>query len=373
MRIIGLAPRGVFSGFETSFFRALLSQGATMDSVAIEAPFFKLLCTALAVYPVKRVWGLRRDRFYYLSPTGFRLKSRAAAAALRREEDKHDLIYQVGSLWNPLLERPSPLPLILQVDYTTVLANRRNAEWKVENPRQLDFWLTEERRLYRNAAVILTTTENARRSIVEDYQVDPQHVVTVGAGVSPPYDRFDDEEQRTPDYAGKRILFVGKGFKGKGLDTLLDAFTLLRKTVSEARLTVVGPTQHITGENVDYLGRIADRNAVRELYFQHSVFAMPSLFEPLGQVFLEAMSCRLPCIGTTLDAMPEMILDGKTGYTIEPSDVETLAERLRQLVLDPQLARQMGEAGFARLRERFTWDTVGAAIMRQCQNLLKRD
>lgn len=365
MRVIGLAPRGVFSGFETSFFGALLAKGATVDAVAIDPPLFNVLCTLGSFHPVKREWGLRRDRLYHLSRQGFVLKSRIAVRAVRKMQAGHDLIYQVGSLWNPALDFKPSIPLVLQVDYTTVLANRRDAEWKVTDPKSLAFWLEHERRLYDAAAIVLTTTENARRSLIEDYGVAPDHVATVGAGVGAPYDR--PEPERMPDYAGRRILFVGKGFKGKGLDTLLDAFQIVRQTLPDARLTVVGPTRRITGEHVDYLGRIADRNAVRELYYRHAVFAMPSLFEPLGQVFLEAMSCRLPCIGTTLDAMPEMIEDGRTGYTITPGDVPELAGRLLQVLQSPDRAREMGAAGYERWNERFTWPVVGDKIMRHCE------
>ncbi len=378
MRIIGLSPKGVFSGFETSFFGALRAQGAELEAVSIESPAFKVLCTVAAVHPVKRTWGLRRDRLYFLSPEGFRIKSGMAAAAVGRLQGRHDLIYQVGSLWNPIPRQGTSLPLVLQVDYTTVLANRRGAEWKVGNKRWLDFWLAAERRLYEEAAIVLTTTENARRSILDDYGIAPDHVVTVGAGVSPPYDGPENggpensgpEGCRFPDYDGRRILFVGKGFKGKGLDTLLAAFQRVREKIPGARLTVVGPTQPVSGDHVDYLGRIADRNAVRELYYRHAVFAMPSLFEPLGQVFLEAMACKLPCIGTTLDAMPEMILDGRTGYTIEPGNAEMLAGHLVRLLENPDLARQMGTAGYELLGERFTWRTVGDAIMRECRKTL---
>lgn len=368
MRIIGLSPKGVFSGFETSFFSALLARGATLDAVAVEAPWYKLLCTLRSFYPVKRVWGLRRDRLYYLSEPAFLAKSKRAAAAVVARQESNDLLYQVGSLWNPALETSLTIPFVLQVDYTTRLANRRQAEWKVEEPKLLDFWIAMEKRLYADATVVLTTTENARRSIVEDYGVDPKHVVTVGAGVSPPYDRLEDD--RFPDYESRKILFVGKGVKGKGLDTLLAAFERVVREIPEARLTVVGPTQAISGKNVDYLGRIADRHAVRELYYRHAVFAMPSLFEPLGQVFLEAMSCKLPCIGTTLDAMPEMILDGTSGYTIRPGDVSCLADRLIDLLRHPERCRTMGAAGYARLKQHFTWEVVGNIIFEQCRSCL---
>jgi glycosyltransferase involved in cell wall biosynthesis len=231
------------------------------------------------------------------------------------------------------------------------------------------FWIEEERRLYQDAAIILTTTENARSSLIDDYGVREDHVVTVGAGVSAPFDRF--EQDRLPAYESKRMLFVGKGFHGKGLDTVLEAFARVRAHIPQARLTVVGPTsfpgQH---EGVDYLGRIADRNRVRDLYYGHALFVMPSRFEPLGQVFLEAMSCQLACIGTTLDAMPEMIENGRSGYLVQAGDVDALANHMREILGNPDRARQLGQTAFRKLTSHYTWPLVGARIVAQIERAL---
>jgi glycosyltransferase involved in cell wall biosynthesis len=80
-------------------------------------------------------------------------------------------------------------------------------------------------------------------------------------------------------------------------------------------------------------------------------------------VFLEAMSCGLPCIGSTVDAMPELIEDGTTGYVVAPGDAEALAERMTRVISDPALAKRLGSAGAERLRARFTWPDVGRRIL----------
>jgi glycosyltransferase involved in cell wall biosynthesis len=254
------------------------------------------------------------------------------------------------------------LPLILHVDYTSLLSKRRGSGWKRAAGREQDFWVTEERKLYRAATIVLTTTENARSSLIDDYGISPNHVVTVGAGVSAPYDRL--EPARHPAYDSKRALFVGKGFLGKGLDTLLDAFRKVRTRIPDARLTIVGPrTLPGSYEGVDLLGRISDRDQVRDLYYGHALFVMPSRFEPLGQVFLEAMSCQLPCIGTSLDAMPEMIDHGHTGYLIEAGDADALAQHISEILGSPTRARQLGQAAFRKLEADHTWPVVGKRIV----------
>ena len=89
---------------------------------------------------------------------------------------------------------------------------------------------------------------------------------------------------------------------------------------------------------------------------------MPSRFEPLGQVFLEAMSAQLPCIGTTLDAMPEMISHGETGFLIEPGDAQALERYIVELLGNPQRAEAFGRAGFQKLADNHQWHIVGQRI-----------
>ncbi len=360
MKLLGLSPGKIFSGFEESFFNALRNIGDEITHIEVEIPWFKLLCTFSSFYPNKKKWGTRRDLHYHTSIIAFNQKSAFAQRKVEQLQEHADAIYQVGSLWNPVSDKVT-IPLFLQVDYTSILSKRRNSEWKRKPGRPEQFWIEQEKILYNTAAKVLTTTENARQSIINDYDIAPEHVVTVGAGVSAPYDKLDPD--RKPDYASKKILFVGKGFIGKGLDTILEAFETVRKKIPDAILTVVGPTNfNIHAEGVHYLGRITDKEKVKELYYQHAVFVMPSRFEPLGQVFLEAMSCQLPCIGSTIDAMPEMIKNGDTGYIIEPGDSRQLAEHIITLLSNPDLAQKMGNAGFERLKKYYLWSQVGKRI-----------
>jgi starch synthase len=91
------------------------------------------------------------------------------------------------------------------------------------------------------------------------------------------------------------------------------------------------------------------------LYSRSSLFVMPSLFEPFGLVFLEAMEHALPCIGSDRGAIPEIIEDGKSGLIAPAGDAAALAERIASLLRRPDTMRSMGECGRQRVRERFTW------------------
>jgi glycosyltransferase involved in cell wall biosynthesis len=89
---------------------------------------------------------------------------------------------------------------------------------------------------------------------------------------------------------------------------------------------------------------------------------MPSVYEPFGVVFLEAMAYRLPCIGSDRCAMPEIIDDGVTGHVVGAFDTEGLARRLLELS-EPDRARSFGQAGHGRFLERYTWDGVAVRML----------
>src|SRR6185503_3553334 len=97
--------------------------------------------------------------------------------------------------------------------------------------------------------------------------------------------------------------------------------------------------------------------ALAAAYMAADVFALPTRFEPFGVAFVEAMHFGLPCIGPLAWAVPEIIADGETGFTV-PIEVDALADRPLRLLTDRALARAMGEAGRQRALERFTWPRV---------------
>ena len=105
------------------------------------------------------------------------------------------------------------------------------------------------------------------------------------------------------------------------------------------------------------------RKRTEKFYRLARLFVLPSLEEPFGQVFLEAMASRLPCLGLrnraglTRVASEEIISDRRDGFIIEPDDPDQLAEKIDLLLNDNGLREKMGEAGRKKAVERFSWDT----------------
>jgi alpha-maltose-1-phosphate synthase len=165
------------------------------------------------------------------------------------------------------------------------------------------------------------------------------------------------------------VLFVGRQFHRKGGDVLVESFRRVRTELSDARLIVAGPPAgYVEGPGISCVGNL-DKNRPDEwahlaaAYASADVFALPTRFEPFGIAFLEAMHFGLPCIGPEAWAVPEIIADGETGFTVPVDDVDALTDRLLRLLRNPTLARSLGIAGRERARRLFTWPQAVARIV----------
>jgi L-malate glycosyltransferase len=154
----------------------------------------------------------------------------------------------------------------------------------------------------------------------------------------------------------------------KGQRYLIDAAHLVVREIPDARFIILGE-----GELRDALER-----QVREHHLEKhvllpgfrtdvlgciksfDVFAMSSVTEGLGTSLLDAMACSRPIVATRTGGIPEVVEDGVTGRLVPPRDAARLAQAIVRLLRDEPLRRQMGDAGFARVNERFTVDRMVA-------------
>ena len=96
------------------------------------------------------------------------------------------------------------------------------------------------------------------------------------------------------------------------------------------------------------------RDDVHRLLHVFDICALSSLWESFGLVLAEAMSLGVPCVGTSVDGIPEVIVDGETGLLVPAGEPEALAKALSLLLDDPALAERMGKAGLQRYEAMFT-------------------
>jgi glycosyltransferase involved in cell wall biosynthesis len=152
----------------------------------------------------------------------------------------------------------------------------------------------------------------------------------------------------------RRLLFVGRFDRQKGIDILFDA---LRELGDDAFAIIAGDSLRVSlgalPKNARYAGWLTP--AQLEAYYRSAeVVVMPSRWEGFGLVAVEAMRAGLPVIASSVGGLTEIIEDGKTGVLVKPNDVAALVAALRGL--DEQSLRVMGDAAYKRFLANFTID-----------------
>jgi glycosyltransferase involved in cell wall biosynthesis len=355
-----------WSGSTKSLVDHLRAAGHTVSTRDVDLYGSERWLAALPNFSSNRKrWGVK----YHLSEPGYRWRSRKAARAVAAHQGPLDCIVQVGATFVPPSSPGVPYALFcdsnIQMSVEGAAHGVSDAAWL--RPAELDALRRRETRLYRDAAAVFTISEYLRRSFVDEFGVPADRVCTVGAG--PNLDLRRVPTPRTAPRTGPpTVLFVGRQFERKGGPLMLEAFRSVRASLPDARLVIVGPeSRPATEPGVQWMGSL-DKNRPEEwarmvaAYQDADVFCLPSLFEPFGIVVLEAMFFGLPCVGTAAWAIPEMIADGETGFTVPRADATALGHRLRELLVDRSRAHRMGLAGRRRAEERFSWAGVAARM-----------
>jgi glycosyltransferase involved in cell wall biosynthesis len=163
------------------------------------------------------------------------------------------------------------------------------------------------------------------------------------------------------------VLTACRLFPAKGVAELLRAFAGVSARVPGARLIVAGSDVSPDGRYATELEGLADelgiagsvhflgfRSDVRDLMEAADVFALPSLGEPFGLVYVEAMSMGIPTVALAHGGALEIIEHGETGLLAEPGDIEGLEDHLVALLESPARRAEMGRRGRARVEAMFT-------------------
>ena len=237
-----------------------------------------------------------------------------------------------------------------------------------------------------NADAVIAVSGRMRSDVLASYPaVDPGRVHVVHNGI--------DSEVYKPDpgrgvlerlgIEGNRpiVLFVGRISRQKGIVHLLRAAQSFDERAQLVLCAAAPDTPDIAREfrdlvsmlqqtrrGVFWVEEVLPRPELIQLLTRAEVFVCPSIYEPFGLVNLEAMACETAVVATHTGGIPEIVVDGKTGYLVpietagsnsEPADpakfARDLAGHINRLIENPSLARSMGEAGRQRVIEHFSW------------------
>ena len=365
--------RDSWSGITNSVVTQLRADGHTVWTGDVDLYRLDRWETAIRTFqPDRERWRVQ----FRLGAHAFRRRSQRADRHIRSQPRRPDLVIQIGATF--AIDPRHGIPYVLYCD-----SNIRMAEHSRESGHSHATHLSDdesrevrerEARVYSGAAAIFTISERLRRSFIEDFAIPEPRVRAIHAGPNFDVDAFVGGVAQRSDRP--TILFVGRQFRRKGGDVLLSAFAAVRERSPDARLIIVGPEELAdVPPGVEHWGFLDkddpdDRKRLIEAYRSADVFCLPTRFEPFGIVYLEAMYFGLPCVGTNVGAVPEMIADGQTGFTVPVDDQHLLAERLSWLIEHPSEARTMGRAGLERARDHFSWRAVIDRMMETIAEVL---
>jgi glycosyltransferase involved in cell wall biosynthesis len=175
------------------------------------------------------------------------------------------------------------------------------------------------------------------------------------------------------------IGIVSKLWAGKGHDLLIRAFKEIRKEMPQARLVIVGE-----GYLMDSLQTLASQlqlsdaviftgflEEIPQIIATFDVAVLPSYFEGMGRVLLEAMAMEKPVVGTRVGGIPDLIEEGLNGFLVSPGSSKELASAVLKILSDKALAAKMGQEGRKKMTDRFSAESMVRSIEEVYRDLLK--
>ena len=263
--------------------------------------------------------------------------------------------------------------------------------WKAEQlggGYQLSSWA--EKTAFAGADAVIAVSAGMRADTLESYsELDPDKVHVVRNGIDT--DEFSPDPgtdvltQLGIDPDRPSVVFVGRITRQKGLIHLVRAAEQLDPDTQLVLLAGAPDTPEIAaaiGEafshlqssrgNVIWIEQMLPRAQVRQVLSHATVFACPSVYEPLGIVNLEAMACETAVVASGVGGIPEVVVDGETGYLVpyDPAQADDpaaitafeadLAARINSLTADPERAERFGRAGRQRCIDEFSWAKIAA-------------
>lgn len=223
----------------------------------------------------------------------------------------------------------------------------------------------------RAADLVLAPSAATAAELVRDYGAAATAVLPNASGGIPAAAKAVVEVAQVAEDGTPGLLFVGRLRLRKGVEVLLRALAELRDAGAPRtppRLRIVGDGEHraaleraavrfgVRGQ-VDFLGRRAP-GEIRWLLERSAALVVPSIYEGMPLVILEAMLAGAPVVASRVSGIPEVVLDPETGWLVPPEEPVALARALAELLDDPEGARQRGARGRQRLEARYRPEVV---------------
>jgi starch synthase len=266
--------------------------------------------------------------------------------------------------------------------------------WKAEQlggGYALSSWV--EKMSYEAADGIIAVSSGMRDDILRCYpNVDPEKVFVVHNGIDLDTFQLDDKktdvlERYKIDQSKPTAVFVGRITRQKGLPFFLKSIEQIDPDIQVVLCAGAPDTKEIAAEvaelvkslnatrgNIVWIEEMLPKHELTTVLDASDVFVCPSVYEPLGIVNLEAMALKLPVVASATGGIPEVVVDGETGFLVpfrsgqaqdgtgtpnSPEEyISDFAQAITKMFSDLNRAEKMGQAGYARARDFFSWKSI---------------
>lgn len=251
-----------------------------------------------------------------------------------------------------------------------------------------------ERTAIEGADAVIAVSRGVRNDVLSCYPaVNPDRLHVIHNGIDPEIYRCQWSPETLNrfgiDPSRPFALFNGRITRQKGLPLLLAAALKLDRQYQLVIVASSPDTPEIAAEVSALAGRVSSergnlvwidhfisREDLIHLHSHATVFVCPSIYEPFGLVILEAMACETPVVASRVGGIPEIVVEGETGYLVDldPGDPDAftsdLAGRLDELLGNATLAATMGKAGRERVLQHFGWRAIASQTVQLYDGLL---
>jgi glycogen synthase len=287
------------------------------------------------------------------------LAARADVVHVHLGEDL--VIFPVGAAAARLHSLPLVLTVHTSLRHTLAVSDLRSAILKALGGR-IERWGEH------SAEAILAITPRLYRLLASD-GVDENRIHVIPPGVNPSL--FEGPFEDPFSGVGKpRVLFVGRLAPQKGVHTLVAAAGLLEDPSAQLLLVGDGPERKAlereakrigVDDRLHFVGFVA-HDRLPAVLAHADLLVLPSLYEELGTVLLEAMQGGLPIVASKTGGIPDVIEDGGNGVLVPPGEPEALARAINRLLADRHLACRLSEGAHERAKD-YDWKVLAERVL----------
>jgi len=282
---------------------------------------------------------------------------------------------QLGLLWQLLRLKPDLVhfsmvqqPVLYRGKTVTTMHDLTTLRFKNPSKNPFVFWFKQRVYYWVNfiaahkSKAVITPTEYVKDDVARAMRANSRKItVTYESG-----NTITDKPEAMPEFENMRfVMYLGRPFPHKNLERLIEAFAILKQSVPDIHLILVGKTdalyrrhqrtvERLGIPDVHFTGFLSDARS-RWLYEHAAVYAFPSLSEGFGLPALEAMSHGAPVASSSATCLPELY--GQAALYFDPYDVDDIAKTIKRILTKPDLRKKLIAAGYKQAAK-YSWQRM---------------